>query len=77
MNTERLFNIVLTSLSSDLLILEQELERCINSDIDTDTKITQIKSLLNKIVLSESSITKFRNMITNNNNENTKKDGKI
>ena len=70
MNTERLFNIIITDLTTNLLVLENELERTINSDIDTDTKVMDVKRLLRDISLTESSMTKFRSMITNNNNNN-------
>lgn len=70
MNTERLFNIIITDLTTNLLVLENELERTINSDIDTDTKVRDVKRLLRDISLTESSMTKFRSMITNNNNNN-------
>ena len=70
MNTERIFNIIITDLTTNLLILENELERTINSDIDTDSKLMDIKRLLREISLTESSMTKFRSMVTNNNNNN-------
>lgn len=78
MNTQRLFNIIIANLSSDLLILEENLERIINSNIETNEKVTTIKEILKEISLVEHSINKFRTMITNNNNtENTEENGKI
>ena len=44
MDAERFFKIMLTSLTSDLLILEEELERTINSNIDTNSKIEKVKT---------------------------------
>jgi len=70
MNTERIFNIIITDLTTNLLILENELERTINSDTDTTLKLMDIKRLLREISLIESSMTKFRSMVTNNNNNN-------
>jgi hypothetical protein len=70
MNTERIFNIIITDLTTNLLILENELERTINSDTDTNSKLMDIKRLLREISLTEFSMTKFRSMVTNNNNNN-------
>lgn len=68
MNSERFIRIILTDLSTDLMKTEEELERVINSVMDTDEKICLVKQLLEKISLIELSITKFNSMISNNNN---------
>ena len=68
MNSERFIRIILTDLSTDLMKAEEELERVINSVMDTDEKICLVKQLLEKISLIELSITKFNSMISNNNN---------
>jgi hypothetical protein len=73
MNTERIFKIVLTELSSDVLKLEEELESEINSSSEINEKVTRIKKLLSDIVTTEASIVKFTNMVSyNNNNEELK-----
>jgi hypothetical protein len=77
MDAERFFKIMLTSLTSDLLILEEELERTINSNIDTNSKIEKVKTLLKNISLTENSVSKFQNMITNNNKQILNENGKI
>ena len=59
-------------LSSDKLKIEQELERIINSDMEISVKIKKIKYLLAKLVIAESSISKFANMLNNENNEEKK-----
>ena len=59
-------------LTADNLKLEQELERTINSDWDTDHKTQTIKSILSKMVSIDASIIKFTSMITNNNNNEVK-----
>jgi len=69
MNTERMFKIIVMELSSDKLKIEQELERIINSDMEISVKIKKIKYLLAKLVIAESSISKFANMLNNENNE--------
>ncbi|MEI6880363.1 MAG: hypothetical protein WCK82_03395 [Bacteroidota bacterium] len=52
---------------------EEELERIINLDMETDVKILTIKNILKQISLTELSIAKFSGMLTvNNNNNNTK-----
>jgi hypothetical protein len=68
MNSERFIRIILTDLSTDLMKTEEELERVINSVMDTDEKICLVKQLLEKISLIELSIAKFNSMISNNNN---------
>jgi hypothetical protein len=71
MNSDRLFKIILSDLTSENLKNEEELERVINSDNEIDVKVGRIKSLLNQISLTEISIAKFSNMLTvNNNNDN-------
>ena len=67
MNTERLFNIIITDLTNDRIKYEHELERIINSDIDIDDKLIVVKDLLTKINITEMNITKFSGMINNNN----------
>ena len=70
MNTERLFKIVLVDLTSDQLKLEDELEKTINSDMEINIKVSNIKSLLNRMSINESSLTRFNSMIEANNNNN-------
>lgn len=70
MNTERLFNAVLIDYSSEQLRLEDKLETVINSKMDIDEKIYEIKSLLSKITTNEASILKFKAMVSINNNNN-------
>ena len=73
MNSERLFKIIISDLTSEKLKNEEELERIINSDIETDVKISSIKNVLKEISLTEISIAKFSGMLTvNENNNNTK-----
>jgi thymidylate synthase len=74
MNTERLFKIVIMDLTTDNFKLEQELERVINSDKNTDLKTQTIKLILSKMVSIDASITKFTSMFNNNNNNNEVKE---
>lgn len=57
-------------LTTDSLKLEAELEKTINSDLEINDKTDKIKFILAKMVNIDSSINKFTNMITNNNNNN-------
>ena len=73
MNSERLFKIIISDLTSEKMKNEEELERIINLDMETDVKILTIKNILKQISLTELSIAKFSGMLTvNNNNNNTK-----
>ena len=53
-------------LTSDVLKLEDELERVINSNLEITKKTNKIKSLLTKITNAEASILKFNGMVSNN-----------
>ena len=77
MNTERLFNIIATDLTSDKLKLEHELERIINSDLEIGFKTKTIKDLLANIATIEISLNKFISMVGNNTKLNTENDGKV
>ena len=55
-------------LASDQLKLEDELEKTINSDLEINTKVMNIKSLLGQMTAIDASISKFTSMTTNNNN---------
>lgn len=68
MNTERLFNIVISELSIDKLKLESELETAINSTDGVDAKVMEIKHILARMSTIENCIAKFSNLINNNNN---------
>ena len=73
MNSERLFKIIISDLTSEKMKNEEELKRIINLDMETDVKILTIKNILKQISLTELSIAKFSGMLTvNNNNNNTK-----
>lgn len=72
MNSDRLFKIIISDLSSEKMKYEEELERIINSVMETDLKISTIKSILREISLTELSIAKFSGMLmVNDNNNNT------
>jgi len=70
MNTDRIFNAVLMDYTSEQIKLEDKLERTINSNTDIYEKTKEIKRLLNKIVTNESSLLKFKNMVSINNTNN-------
>lgn len=75
MNIENLFKLIVMELSSDSIKLECELERVINSNNDTESKLKEIKELLVKITNAEASMAKFSAMINNDkNNNNLKKE---
>lgn len=63
-------------LISDNLKLEEELENAINSDVEINSKVQNIKNILSRIVATEATIAKF-NKLTNNNNKqlNTENNG--
>lgn len=73
MNIERLFKVVLIDLTSTQLKLESEMESVINSTDELELKSIKIRKLLSDIVMVESSITKFSNMVSQLNNNEQKK----
>lgn len=74
MNTERLFNLVMSDMAMDKMKLEDDLERTINNkDISIDEKMTMAKSFLYKISNVENAIATFSNLL-NNNNKKEKED---
>lgn len=68
MNTERLVNIILSELSLDNLKEQETLEKTINSDLNINDKIKNVKEQLEKLVISEMMITKFQSLISDTNN---------
>lgn len=74
MNTERLFNLVMSDMAMDKMKLEDDLERIINNkDMSIDDKIKEAKYLLYRISTTENAIATFSNLLNNNNkkeNEN-------
>lgn len=78
MNTERIFRIVMTDLSCERLKLEEDLERVINSDIESEVKVQEIKSFISRIAIVDASLAQFSSMMNNNNtNKNETENGKI
>ncbi len=57
-------------LNSDILKLEFELEKIINSDMDVNSLIKKSKEILSELVLKEKGLAKFTYMINNNENNN-------
>jgi hypothetical protein len=77
MNTERLFKIVMTDLSCERLKLEEDLERIVNSDTESDFKLQQIKSIVSRIAIVDASLAQFSSMINNNTIKNETENGKV
>lgn len=72
MNTERLFNLVMSDMAMDKMKLEDDLERIINNkDMSIDVKIMEAKSILYRLSSTENAIATFSNLL-NNNNKNEK-----
>lgn len=66
-NFERLTQLILGELTSDLLAFELELEQIVNDNtLKIRDKSNSIKRLLKKIVIVEMEIQKFTTMITKN-----------
>lgn len=68
MNQERIFKLVQMELSTDQLKLESELERIINSKLETNKKIAKVKTILAKLVTIEASMVKFITLTSSTDN---------
>jgi len=62
----RIFNTVLNDLINDRLKLEEELERCVNLNCNTNKKINKIKYTLNKLVKCDLMIGKWKDYLPTN-----------
>lgn len=75
----RIAQIVTAELAKDKMMLEEQLERVINSDEDIYVKLSLIKSTLKEIVVVESMYMKWNNYISsmraNLSNENNGQTG--
>jgi len=56
----RMINIILTELASDKLKYEEEMEKAINSSSPVSERVETIKSNLEKIVLTDLMVEKWR-----------------
>jgi len=68
MNEDRIVKLIQMELTTDQLKLESELERIINSNLETNKKITKIKDILGKLVTIEASLIKFITLTSGTNN---------
>lgn len=60
----RIISIILTELASDKLKYEEDMEKAINGNESADLRTSTIKYNLEKIVLTEMMIEKWRNYTT-------------
>jgi hypothetical protein len=68
MNTERLFNLVMSDMGMDKMKFEDDLERIINNkELSIDEKISMTKSILYRMSTTENAIATFSNLLNNNN----------
>ena len=59
----RMINIILTELASDRLKYEEEMEKAINGNNPVSERVKTIKSNLEKIVLTDLMVEKWRIMV--------------
>ena len=76
MDTQKLFQIVITELTIDNLKLEVELADVINGKLNVREKTDIIKSILSNIVNNDASLVKFTNLVSNNDESKKEKNGK-
>lgn len=74
MKDERLFKAVIFDLNSQLLILEDGLEKVINGELSLTDKVKNVKYFIDEINKCESTISKFNKMMTANTNEQNNND---
>lgn len=75
METNRTIQALLTSYSTDQLMVEDDLERIINDkNKPLNDKVFEVKRLLEKLTTIEQSVVKLQAMLQNNNNNDLKQD---
>lgn len=75
MTTERVFSLVMMGMTSDKMMLEDDLERIINNkEMSIEEKVKQIKTTMYNVSTIENAINKFSILINNNNNNNNQKE---
>ena len=63
----RIFDVIKSELNSDKLKLEEEIERTINNkNLETNEKVTTIKTLLKEVAIIEASFEKFKTYTIDN-----------
>lgn len=72
-NTVRFFEAMILELSLDQKRLEDEMERIINSDDSLGDKMFTFKKLLNQMVVLDSSIAKFNQIVVAHNENKIEK----
>jgi len=73
MNTEKLFNILISEYNLSIVKLEYDLERAVNSeDTEIEKKTKKIENILSKIVNKESCLAKLISMLPTNNKKQIK-----
>lgn len=65
----RIYSIVITNLASEKEMLEEELERLANSNINVEEKVNSIKETLHRIVEVEMMVSKWQSYFETDNNE--------
>jgi hypothetical protein len=65
----RMINIILTELASDRLKYEEEMEKAINGNNPVSERVETIKSNLEKIVLTDLMVEKWRVLIQSTSDE--------
>ena len=70
----RIFDIIKSDLNSDKLKIEEEIERVINDkNLETNSKIVTIKTLLKEVAMIEASFEKFKTYIDDDSQITNKK----
>ena len=70
MNTQRIFEAMALKVSLDQKRLDDELERVVNSDIPLDNKLSNMESVLQKMVNLDGIVIKLNEVIQITNNIN-------
>lgn len=77
MNTERFFTAMTFKLSLEQKLLDDDLERIVNSDLPLEDILTSAESVLQKMVNLDGVIAKFNEVIQTTNNNNKINEGQM
>lgn len=69
MDFNKLVELVISDLTRDRLIIEQDLNQILNSDLKTTDKLCKLKELLRELSINQLSLNNFLSM-TNKNEDN-------
>jgi hypothetical protein len=70
----KIYKVVLARMVADKLVLEEELQRLVNSDIETSKKVDKIKTILSEVTKIDNMVSKWNTYMGVDDNQNNDDD---